>query len=122
MVGHARYRRKCLARTKSRDGAPCQMQSHYQDGRAGGRCRLHGGCSTGAKSVAGKAKSLAALKAGNAAYWARVKSGAVKRLPRPKPAPVRPARPPWPEPTPAERRQRVIADLKVRFPDRNWDD
>jgi hypothetical protein len=55
------------------------MQSHYQGGRGNSRCRLHGGCGTGAKSVAGKAKSLAALAEGNKRYWARVKAGEVIR-------------------------------------------
>ena len=45
---------KCLAKT--RKGTPCQAPAGMN-----GRCKLHGGKSTGPKSKEGKAKALAAI-------------------------------------------------------------
>lgn len=39
---------------KTRAGTPCKMRSIY----ANGRCKLHGGLSTGAKTTEGKARQL----------------------------------------------------------------
>lgn len=52
----ARVKAKCGAFARS-TGKPCQMKA-----LANGRCRLHGGLSTGPKTVEGKAKALANLK------------------------------------------------------------
>ncbi|WP_315902412.1 HGGxSTG domain-containing protein [Serratia proteamaculans] len=42
---------------KTRAGTPCKMRSIY----ANGRCKLHGGLSTGAKTSEGKARQLEGL-------------------------------------------------------------
>jgi hypothetical protein len=49
-------RQKCGAFARS-TGKPCRMKA-----LANGRCRLHGGLSTGPKTNEGKAKALANLK------------------------------------------------------------
>jgi hypothetical protein len=51
----------CGART--RKGTPCQCKPV----KPGGRCRLHGGLSTGAKTPEGKAKAALNLKKAQAA-------------------------------------------------------
>lgn len=50
-------RRRCGAKTRS--GTPCK---HWA--MKNGRCRLHGGMSTGAKTPSGKARAIAALREG----------------------------------------------------------
>jgi hypothetical protein len=54
--GATKLKRVCGAKT--RKGAPCQAQGRGK----GGRCKLHGGMSTGPKTPEGKARSLAALR------------------------------------------------------------
>jgi hypothetical protein len=49
---------RCNAKT--RKGAPCQARGLGK----GGRCRFHGGASTGPKTPAGKARSIAAAREG----------------------------------------------------------
>lgn len=51
-----RSRQRCGAFARS-TGKPCRMKALVN-----GRCRLHGGLSTGPKTVEGKAKALANLK------------------------------------------------------------
>jgi len=51
-----RSRQKCGAFARS-TGKPCRMKA-----LANGRCRLHGGLSTGPKTSKGKARALANLK------------------------------------------------------------
>lgn len=46
---------KCEART--RQGTPCQAPA-----KMNGRCKLHGGLSTGARTDSGKAKALSKLR------------------------------------------------------------
>jgi hypothetical protein len=65
-----RNRRGKLVRTcgaKNQAGTPCLCVAL---GR-GNRCKWHGGRSTGARTPEGKARSLPALVAGNAAWRAR---------------------------------------------------
>jgi hypothetical protein len=119
MSGRRYWLPRCGAMT--RKGTPCKRKPVLlPDGQVrNGRCRNHAGCSTGPRTIEGHARCLEGrLKL----YAARRAAGLPAIVRKPKPAPVRPARPAWYSPTPAERRQRVIADLKVRFPDRNWDD
>ena len=52
---------------KNRRGAPCQCKLLY----ANGRCKFHGGLSTGPRTTEGKARSLAALKEGLRAWRLR---------------------------------------------------
>lgn len=51
-----KYRPRCGADARS-TGKPCQMKA-----LANGRCRLHGGLSTGPKTEEGKARSRANLR------------------------------------------------------------
>lgn len=50
--------RKSCGAKRRRDGKPCRAMN--VPGSA--RCKWHGGCSTGPRSVAGRAKSLANLR------------------------------------------------------------
>lgn len=50
-------RPRCGARRKS-DGQPCQAPARWPSGR----CRLHGGLSTGPKTAEGRARALANLR------------------------------------------------------------
>jgi len=52
---------------KNRRGAPCQCKLLY----ANGRCKFHGGLSTGPRTTEGKARSLAALRQGLQAWRLR---------------------------------------------------
>lgn len=52
------FKEKCGATT--RRGTPCQAPAVWWRGT--GRCKLHGGLSTGAKTPEGKARALANLK------------------------------------------------------------
>ena len=64
----------CGARTKSYGGRPCQAPPVIDRGTGqprNGRCRLHGGLSTGPKTAQGKARTLAALCAGWLAWRQR---------------------------------------------------
>ena len=45
---------------KNRKGLPCQCKQLYPNGR----CRFHGGPSTGPKTLEGKQRSLDAMRAG----------------------------------------------------------
>ncbi|MES1999320.1 MAG: HGGxSTG domain-containing protein [Pseudomonadota bacterium] len=56
-------KRICGARKK--DGSPCRSKSLHR----GGKCKFHGGLSTGAKTPEGRARAIAAMRAG----WVRWK-------------------------------------------------
>jgi hypothetical protein len=56
--GEGARKSKQICGAKTRTGKPCQAPGN---GR-GARCKLHGGKSTGPKTQAGKARSLAALR------------------------------------------------------------
>lgn len=58
-----KLRRVCGARKKT--GDRCRSKDLHR----GGRCKYHGGLSTGARTLEGKARSLAAMRAGR---WRRV--------------------------------------------------
>ena len=53
-------RLKQVCGAKNRQGSPCQVKQLYPNGR----CKFHGGLSTGCRTDEGKARSLAALRAG----------------------------------------------------------
>jgi len=59
---------------KNRRGLPCQCKELYENGR----CKFHGGLSTGPKTPEGKARSLAAMRAGHAAWAARRRAASGK--------------------------------------------
>lgn len=52
---------------KNRRGLPCQCKELYRNGR----CRFHGGLSTGPKTIDGKRRSLEAMQAGYRAWVER---------------------------------------------------
>ncbi|MFC4271830.1 HGGxSTG domain-containing protein [Sneathiella chungangensis] len=52
-------REKIICGAKTRQGTPCRAKALKN-----GRCRNHGGLSTGPKTLEGKERSLAALKYG----------------------------------------------------------
>ncbi|MPY74882.1 MAG: hypothetical protein GEU87_11515 [Alphaproteobacteria bacterium] len=69
-----RCRPRCGAST--RRGIPCQAPAVWDIAKGkprNGRCRLHGGLSTGPKTVEGWRRSLEALRSGRAAWvaWAK---------------------------------------------------
>ena len=51
---------KQVCGAKNRRGLPCQGKLLLK----GGKCKFHGGMSTGAKTLEGKEKSIAAARAG----------------------------------------------------------
>ena len=63
-----------LCGAKCRNGRSCKakvgVDSKTGD-RINGRCRMHGGLSTGAKTQEGKDKSREAARRGMLAYWAK---------------------------------------------------
>jgi hypothetical protein len=98
------------------------------DGRPHTVCASHGGLTpnprTAVLSDIGRQRISAAAKA----HWERYRANKLAGLPipqvgRPKRpmSKYKPAREFFSEKA-ERRRARIIADLKVRFPDRNWDD
>ena len=65
-------RPQCGARC--RDGHPCAAPAVWSTSTGAprnGRCRMHGGLSTGPRTVEGRARVAAATSAANAARWSR---------------------------------------------------
>jgi len=61
---------------RCRDGHPCKAKAvvnTINDKPINGRCRMHGGLSSGAKTVEGKQRCREAAKRGMAEYWKRKK-------------------------------------------------
>jgi hypothetical protein len=54
---------------KNRQGMPCGQKAVYLNGR----CRFHGGLSTGPTTVEGKRRSIAAMRAGYKAWLDRTR-------------------------------------------------
>lgn len=59
--------RTCGAYARS-TGMPCQCKRVFR----GGRCKLHGGLSTGPKTLVGKKKAIEAMRRGWLAWRARL--------------------------------------------------
>lgn len=57
---YGRVKLKKICGAMNRRGLPCQCKLLLK----GGKCKFHGGMSTGAKTSEGKEKSIAALRAG----------------------------------------------------------
>jgi hypothetical protein len=78
--GHGKDRQRCGARVRHRPGF-CRMWP--EPGKQ--RCRNHGGCSTGARSEEGKARALAAMRAGRQRWLAEMRikltAGEIARFP-----------------------------------------
>ena len=67
-----RLRPRC--RAKTRRGSPCQAPAVWNrvvDRPVNGRCKLHGGLSTGPKTPEGKRRSAQAARDGLKRYWAQ---------------------------------------------------
>ncbi len=65
---------RLLCGTKCRDGHFCKVKVIVDSETwepINGRCRMHGGLSTGAKTQEGKDKSREAARRGMLAYWAK---------------------------------------------------
>lgn len=62
-----------LCGARCRDGHPCKAKAvlDKRDRPLNGRCRMHGGLSTGAKSEEGRERCRQAAKRGMFAYWQR---------------------------------------------------
>lgn len=72
MQATKRLRERCGSRT--RRGTLCQappVWDKVKNKPRNGRCRLHGGLSTGPKTEEGKRRSLEALRKGRASYVVR---------------------------------------------------
>src|ERR1700735_820989 len=118
MVGRRYWLPRCGAMT--RKGTPCKRKPVLNpDGN--GRCLNHGGASTGAKSAAGRERTSAAAKA----FWERYRHNKAAGLPVPqvgRPKQKAATATSW-NPTPETdeaRRERILADLRRRFPDRGF--
>ena len=73
---HAQDGRVCGAKTRS--GQPCRNPK-----MPNGRCRMHGGCSTGPKSLSGRERiSRARLKHGRYTKEAKADAAEVRRITR----------------------------------------
>ncbi len=59
-------RDKIICGARTRKGTACQAKA-----LANGRCRNHGGLSTGPRTPEGRARSLAALRRGNKSWRGR---------------------------------------------------
>jgi hypothetical protein len=71
--GRKKLRKICGA--KNRKGLPCQCKLLLR----GGKCKFHGGMSTGPRTKAGKKKSIEALRAG----WAKWRTKVIKKASSP---------------------------------------
>lgn len=64
--------------SKCRDGHSCKAKAVVDpktDEPLNGRCRMHGGLSTGAKTEEGRKRSKKAAKEGMLKYWRKKKAG-----------------------------------------------
>ena len=77
---HGKYKQRCGALVRHRHGFCRKWPVPGKD-----RCRLHGGCSTGALTTDGKASSLAAMRAGRQRWLeemrAKKAAGEIERFP-----------------------------------------
>lgn len=59
-----RYRPKRVCGARKKTGERCRSKSLHR----GGKCKFHGGLSTGARTPEGKARAIAAMQAGRAKW------------------------------------------------------
>jgi hypothetical protein len=71
--GRKKLRKICGA--KNRKGLPCQCKLLLN----GGKCKFHGGMSTGPRTEAGKKKSIEALRLG----WLKWRTKVIKKVSTP---------------------------------------
>jgi len=71
--GRKKLRKICGA--KNRKGLPCQCKLLLK----GGKCKFHGGMSTGPKTTEGKARSMMALRSG----WSKRRAKVIKKVSSP---------------------------------------
>jgi hypothetical protein len=113
MAGRRNWLPRCGALT--RRGTYCLMKPVLnEDGRIrNGRCRLHAGCSTGPRTLEGKARCTAGRQK---LYNERRAAGLPCIVRKPKPAPV-PSVAIAATPTGAERRASAIRSIQQKWPD-----
>ena len=58
------YRVKQVCGARKKTGEPCRSKMLYR----GGKCKFHGGLSTGAKTSAGRVRAIVAMQAGRAKW------------------------------------------------------
>lgn len=68
-------------RAKTRKGSPCQAQALLDRNGQPGRCKLHGGLSTGPKTRAGKAATREASRSSMIHRWQAMKADGISRIP-----------------------------------------
>ena len=81
-----------------------------------GRCRNHSGLATGPRTVAGHARCLE----GRIKLYNERKAAGLPGIIRKPKAPAAIVMAPWRKTTEAERKARVLAELKRRWPDQDW--
>ena len=71
MAGRRRTRRArklgIICGARNRRGLPCECKLLLR----GGKCKFHGGASTGPRTEAGKQRALAAMREGWVRWWER---------------------------------------------------
>jgi hypothetical protein len=63
-IDRNRYREKQVCGARKKTGERCRSKDLHR----GGKCKFHGGLSTGARTPEGKAKAIAAMQAGHAKW------------------------------------------------------
>ena len=63
-IDRNRYREKQVCGARKKTGERCRSKDLHR----GGKCKFHGGLSTGARTPEGKARAIAAMQAGHAKW------------------------------------------------------
>lgn len=63
-INHNRHRPKPVCGARKKTGERCRSKSLHR----GGKCKFHGGLSTGARTPEGKARAIAAMQKGKAKW------------------------------------------------------
>jgi hypothetical protein len=125
MVGKNAWAPPCGARTRA--GGSCLARVVIGPEGPRSRCRMHGGhLLSGKQTPAGRKRISDAVRKRMLAFWDAWREQGKPTLPwadRLRTAkPMRPATSPPALSTDEQRKARVKAELKRRWPDRNWDD
>jgi len=72
---YGRKKLKIICGAKNRKGLPCQCKLLLK----GGKCKFHGGMSTGPRTEEGKKKSIEALRTG----WLKWRTKVIKKVSSP---------------------------------------
>lgn len=71
-----RYNPKRVCGARKKTGERCRSKSLHR----GGKCKFHGGLSTGARTPEGKAKAIAAMRAGRVKWKAETLHASHRRV------------------------------------------